>query len=84
MHSVEGKSYQGTTERDTVKGYSIRIYITVLCGNNLIPRKKNKETREESCLIKLMSVCGNRIKSYEKVRNKKKNKKNYLNMNVKM
>ena len=30
MHSVEGKSYQGTTERDTVKGILTRIYITVL------------------------------------------------------
>ena len=31
LHSVEGKLYQGTTQRDTVKGLLSRIYITVLC-----------------------------------------------------
>ena len=28
---VEGKSYQGTTQRDPVKSLLSRIYITVLC-----------------------------------------------------
>ena len=31
LHNVEGKSYQGTTQRGTVKGLLSRIYITVLC-----------------------------------------------------
>ena len=31
MHCVEGKSYPGTTQRDTVKGLLRRIHITVLC-----------------------------------------------------
>ena len=38
MHCVEGKSYQGTTQRDAVKGLLSRIYITVLCvANDLYP-----------------------------------------------
>ena len=39
MHSVEGKSYQETTQRDTVRGLLSRIYITVLCvaKKNLYP-----------------------------------------------
>ena len=31
MHCVEGKSYQGTTQRDPVNGLLSRIYITVFC-----------------------------------------------------
>ena len=31
MHCVKGKSYQGTTQRDAVKGLLSSIYITVVC-----------------------------------------------------
>ena len=38
MDSGEGKSYQGTTQRDAVNGLLSRIYITVLCvANDLYP-----------------------------------------------
>ena len=45
MHSVEGKSYQGTTQRDTVKGLLSRIYITVLyVAKELYPETTHRDT----------------------------------------
>ena len=45
MHSVEGKSYQGTTQRDTVKGLLSKIYITVLCvAKDLYPGTTQRHT----------------------------------------
>ena len=47
MHSVEEKSYQGTTQRDTVKGLLSRIYISV--WQKTYTQEPHKETHEESC-----------------------------------
>ena len=45
MHCVEGKSYLGTTERDTVKGLLMRISITVLCvEKDLYPGTTQRDT----------------------------------------
>ena len=45
MHCVEGKSYQGTTQKDEVKGLLGRIYITVLCvGKDLYPETTQRDT----------------------------------------
>ena len=45
MHCVKGKSYQGTTERDAVKGLLKRIYITVLCvEKDLYPGTTQRDT----------------------------------------
>ena len=45
MHCVKGKSYQGITERDTVKGLLSRIYITVLCvAKDLYPGTTQRHT----------------------------------------
>ena len=45
MHSVEGKSYQGTTERDAVKVLLSRIYITVLSvAKDLYPGTTQRDT----------------------------------------
>ena len=45
MHCVEGKSYQGTTQRDTVKGLLSRIHITVLCvAKDLSPGTTQRDT----------------------------------------
>ena len=50
MHSVEGKSYKETTQRDTVRGLLSRIYITVLCvAKKTYTQELHKETHEESC-----------------------------------
>ena len=44
MHHVEGKSYQGTTQRDPVKALLSRIYITVLCvAKDLYPGTTQKD-----------------------------------------
>ena len=45
MHSVEGKSYQGTTQSNTVKRLLSRIYITVLyVAKDLYQRTTQRET----------------------------------------
>ena len=45
MHCVAGKSYQETTERDTVKVLLSRIYINVLSvGKDLYPGTTQKDT----------------------------------------
>ena len=64
MHSVEGKSYQETTQRDTVRGLLSRIYITVACvAKNLYPGTTQRNTRRV-LLDKITSVCGNIIKRH--------------------
>ena len=45
MHYVEGKSYQGTTQRDPVKALLSRIFITVLCvAKDLYPGTTQTDT----------------------------------------
>ena len=45
MQCVEGKSYQGTTQRDAVKEILSRIYITVLCvAKDLYPGTTQRDT----------------------------------------
>ena len=45
MHCVEGKPYQGTTERDAVKVLLSRIYISVLSvEKDLYPETTQRDT----------------------------------------
>ena len=45
MCCVKRKSYQGTTQRDAVKGLLSRIYITVLCvEQDLYPGITQRDT----------------------------------------
>ena len=45
MHCVEGKSYQGTTEKDAVKVLLSRIYITVFSvAKELYPGTTQRDT----------------------------------------
>ena len=49
MHCVEGKSYQGTTQRDAVKAYCVEsMSLYSVWGRNNI-QEPHKETQEESC-----------------------------------
>ena len=45
MHCVEGKSYQGTTQKDAVKGLLSTIFNTVLCvAKDLYPGTTQGDT----------------------------------------
>ena len=45
MQCVEGKSYEGTTKRDAVKGLLSRIYITVFfVAKELYPGTTQRDT----------------------------------------
>ena len=45
MHCVEGKTYQGTTQREAVNGILSGIYITVLClAKDLYPGTTQRDT----------------------------------------
>ena len=76
MHSVEGKSDQGSTQRDAVKGILSRIYISVLCVAKDLYQGNTQRDTWRVLLDRIYIMCGNRnvktskdskIKKYQKL-----------------